>query len=48
MAQVVPTLPSLDGRSPRTMTAQKEKERIYDMLMTINASQSNTWDDIKK
>ena len=27
---------------------QKEKERIYDMLMTINASQSNTWDDIKK
>ena len=27
---------------------QKEKERIYDMLMSINASQSNTWDDIKK
>ena len=27
---------------------QKEKERIYDMLMTINASQSNAWDDIKK
>jgi hypothetical protein len=27
---------------------QKEKERIYDMLMAINASQSNTWDEIKK
>ena len=27
---------------------QKEKERIYDMLMSINASQSNTWEDIKK
>ena len=27
---------------------QKEKERIYDMLMAINASQSNTWDDIRK
>ena len=27
---------------------QKEKERIYDMLMSINASQSNTWDDIRK
>ena len=27
---------------------QKEKERIYDMLMNINASQSNAWDDIKK
>ena len=27
---------------------QKEKERIYDMLMIINASQSNAWDDIKK
>lgn len=27
---------------------QKEKERIYDMLMTINASQSNAWEDIKK
>ena len=27
---------------------QKEKERIYDILMAINASQSNTWDEIKK
>ena len=27
---------------------QKEKERIYEMLMAINASQSNTWDEIKK
>ena len=27
---------------------QKEKERIYDMLMSINASQSNAWDEIKK
>ena len=26
----------------------KEKEHIYDMLMSINASQSNTWEDIKK
>ena len=27
---------------------QKEKERIYDLLMSINASQSNTWDTIKQ
>ena len=27
---------------------QKEKERIYDMLMAINASQSNAWEEIKK
>ena len=27
---------------------QKEKERIYEMLMAINSSQSNTWDEIKK
>ena len=26
---------------------QKEKERIYDLLMNINASQSNTWEEIK-
>jgi len=26
---------------------QKEKERIYDLLMSINASQSNTWEEIK-
>lgn len=26
---------------------QKEKERIYDLLMSINASQSNSWDIIK-
>ena len=26
---------------------QKEKERIYDLLMSINASQSNSWDVIK-
>ena len=27
---------------------QKEKEHIYDMLMSINASQSSAWEDIKK
>ena len=27
---------------------QKEKERIYELLMSINASQSNAWDKIKK
>ena len=27
---------------------QKEKERIYDMLMSINASLSNAWDDVKE
>ena len=27
---------------------QKEKERIYDMLMSINASQSNAWDNIRQ
>ena len=27
---------------------QKEKERIYDLLMSLNASQSNAWDNIKK
>ena len=27
---------------------QKEKERIYDLLMSINASQSNSWDVIKQ
>ena len=26
---------------------QKEKERIYDLLMSINASQSNSWEGIK-
>ena len=26
---------------------QKEKERIYELLMSINASQSNSWDQIK-
>ena len=26
---------------------QKEKERIYELLMSINASQSNAWDKIK-
>jgi hypothetical protein len=27
---------------------QKEKERIYELLMGINASQSNSWDTIKQ
>ncbi len=27
---------------------QKEKEGIYDLMMSINASQSNTWDELKK
>ena len=27
---------------------QKEKERIYDLLMSINASQSNAWDNIRQ
>ena len=27
---------------------QKEKERIYDLLMSLNASQSNAWGNIKK
>ena len=27
---------------------QKEKEQIYEMLMEINASQSNSWDTIKQ
>ena len=27
---------------------QKEKERIFDLLMSLNASQSNAWDNIKK
>ena len=27
---------------------QKEKERIYDLLMSLNASQSNAWENIKK
>ena len=27
---------------------QKEKERIYELLMSLNASQSNTWEEIKK
>jgi len=27
---------------------QKEKEQIYELLMSINASQSNTWDIIKQ
>lgn len=27
---------------------QKEKERIYDILMSINASQSNSWDIIRQ
>ena len=27
---------------------QKEKERIYDLLMSINASQSNAWDIIRQ
>ncbi len=27
---------------------QKEKERIYELLMSINASQSNSWDTIKQ
>ena len=26
----------------------KEKERIYDLLMCLNASQSNTWEEIQK
>ena len=27
---------------------QKDKERIYDLLMSLNASQSNAWENIKK
>ena len=27
---------------------QKEKEKVYDLLFNINASQNNTWEDIKK
>ena len=27
---------------------QREKERIYDLLMSLNASQSNAWENIKK
>ena len=27
---------------------QKEKESVYELLMSINASQSNTWDKIKQ
>lgn len=27
---------------------QKEKESVYDILFTINASQSPTWDKIKQ
>lgn len=27
---------------------QKEKEHIYDLLMSLNASQSNAWENIKK
>ena len=27
---------------------QKEKERIYDLLMSLSASQSNAWENIKK
>ena len=27
---------------------QKEKERIYDLLMSLNASHSNAWENIKK
>ena len=27
---------------------QKEKEQIYELLMEINASQSNSWDTIKQ
>ena len=27
---------------------QKEKERIYDLLMSINASQNNAWENIKQ
>ena len=27
---------------------QKEKERIYNLLMSLNASQSNAWENIKK
>ena len=27
---------------------QKEKERIYDLLMSLNASQNNAWENIKK
>ena len=27
---------------------QKEKERIYDLLMSLNASQSTAWENIKK
>ena len=27
---------------------QKEKERIYELLMSINASQNSSWDKIKQ
>ena len=27
---------------------QKEKERIYNLLISLNASQSNAWENIKK
>ena len=27
---------------------QKEKESIYDLLFSINAAQSNAWEEIKK
>ena len=27
---------------------QKEKQRIYDLLMAMNASQNNTWEKITK
>jgi hypothetical protein len=27
---------------------QKEKQRIYDLLMAMNASQNNSWDKIMK
>ena len=27
---------------------QKEKEAVYDLLLNINAAQSNAWDKIRK
>jgi hypothetical protein len=27
---------------------QKEKEKVYDLLFAINASQNSTWEQIKK
>ena len=27
---------------------QKEKERLYDLLMNINAAQSNAWENIRQ